>query len=127
MSPLLRPLLPTGLLLVVAFAAGPARVHIRLLEPQARYEITGFETGIKSCLCGMGSSNRLCNVAEDGSDPNRAADRVTVLEAGSTITLCFEEYVDHAGRFRVAFDPDGADLDDFNAHVLLDVPDPDQV
>lgn len=127
MSPLLRPLLPTGLLLAVVFAAGPARAHIRLLEPQARYEITGFETGIKSCPCGMGSSNRFCNVAEDGSDPNRATDRVSVFEAGSTITVRFEEYVDHAGRFRVAFDPDGADLDDFNAHVLLDVPDPDQV
>ena len=33
------------------------------------------------------------------------------------------EYIDHSGRFRVAFDPDGADMTDFNSHVLLDVPD----
>lgn len=127
MASLLRPLPPTGLALVVALLAEPAGAHIRLLEPQARYDITGLETGIKSCPCGMGSSNRICNVAQDGSDPNRATDRVSVFEAGSTITVRFEEYVDHAGRFRIAFDPDGADVEDFNANILLDVPDPDQV
>jgi MYXO-CTERM domain-containing protein len=55
-------------------------------------------------------------------DPNRS-NKVTTFEAGSTITVRVEEYVNHSGRFRVAFDDDGADLTDFNAHVLLDVAD----
>lgn len=127
MSHLAHLLLPIGLPLAVTLAASPAGAHIRLLKPEARYEITGFETGIKSCPCGMGPNTETCNVAQDGSDPNRASNRVTVLQAGSTITVRFEELVDHAGRFRIAFDPDGADVEDFNANVLLDVPDPADV
>jgi hypothetical protein len=102
--------------------AAPA--HIRLLEPLPRYEITGIDTGIKSCPCGLGGSNRTCDVEADGSDPSRDAERASTFEAGSTITLRFEEYIDHSGRYRVAFDPDGADVADFNANILLDVEDP---
>lgn len=96
-----------------------ASAHIELLEPTARY---GDQEN-KSCPCGSGGSNRTCNVEQDGSDPNRSAN-VTTLEAGSTLTVRFDEYIDHGGRFRIAFDPDGADMADFNAHVLLDVADP---
>jgi len=103
--------------------ASTASAHIRMLEPQPRYDIQGFDTGIKSCPCGLGSSNRTCNLAVDSSDPDRST-RVTRLEAGSTVTLRFEEFVDHAGRFRVAFDPDGADMADFNANILEDISDP---
>jgi hypothetical protein len=111
-------------LAVLAFSASAA-AHIRLLDPLARYEIQGFETGIKSCPCGSGNSNRTCDVARDGSDANRSTDRVSRFEAGSTITLRFEEFVDHTGSFRVAFDPEGADFADFNANVLVPiVPDP---
>ena len=109
--------------LALSCLASTARAHIELRDPPARYEITNFDTGIKSCPCGLGSSNRTCNLAVDSSDPDRST-RVSRFEAGSTITLVFDEFVDHAGRFRVAFDPDGADMADFNANVLEDVPDP---
>ncbi len=114
----------TGFGLVALALAPDAAAHIRLLDPQPRYDITGFDTGIKSCPCGLGSSNRTCNVAADSSDPDRGM-RVTRAEAGSTITLRFEEYVDHTGTYRVAFDDDGADIADFNANILVPmVPDP---
>ena len=99
-----------------------AAAHISLMEPAARYD--GSLAGqSKACPCGVGDSNRLCDVDGDRSDPDRSAN-VTTLEAGSTVTFVFDEYVAHAGRYRIAFDPDGADLTDFNANVLLDVPDP---
>lgn len=114
----------------IAFAAATsalfpavAEAHIELLEPLARYAIEGRDTGIKSCPCGLGGSNRTCNVEADGSDPNRDESRALTAEAGSVLTLRFEEYVNHSGRYRVAFDPDGADLADFNENILLDVPD----
>lgn len=109
----------SGLALSVASSAS---AHIRLLDPAPRYEVQG-ETGIKSCPCGLGGSNRTCNVAADGSDPDRST-RVSRFEAGSTITVRFNEFVNHSGRFRVAFDPDGADVADFNANILNDIPDP---
>lgn len=107
----------------LACLASTASAHIQLRDPPARYEVTNFDNGIKSCPCGLGSSNRTCNLAVDSSDPDRST-RVSRFEAGSTITLVFDEFVDHAGRFRVAFDPDGADMADFNANVLEDIPDP---
>lgn len=113
-----------GLGLAAALSASSAQAHIELQDPVARYPLIMPETGIKSCPCGMGGSNRSCNVAVDGSDPDRSTDRVSRFEAGSTITLTFTEFVDHAGRFRVAFDPEGADMADFNANILEDIPDP---
>ena len=113
-----------GVGLATAFFASSAQAHIRLEEPLARHLITGFDTGIKSCPCGAGGSNRTCNVAQDGSDDARSTERVSRFEAGSTVTLRFTEYVDHVGRYRVAFDPEGADMADFNANILEDIPDP---
>ncbi len=120
-----RPLfVPLACLGLSSLAVAPAaQAHIRLLDPVARYDVVG-ETGIKSCPCGLGSSNRICNVAVDGSDPDRST-RVRRAEAGSTITLRFVESIDHSGSFRVAFDPEGADVADFNANILVPiVPDP---
>lgn len=102
--------------------ASTAHAHIELLEPSSRYD--GSQN--KSCPCGAGLSNRTCNVERDGSDPNRS-DRVTELRAGSTITVRVDEYIGHSGRYRIAFDPVGADVEDFNQHILLDVPDPGDV
>ena len=100
-----------------------AYAHIELLVPTPRYTIA--ESGDnKACPCGTGQSNRLCDVPADRSDPNRNLDRVTTLTAGSTVMLRFVEYVGHAGRYRVAIDYDGADLDDFNNNILVDIPDP---
>ena len=108
-----------AVLAVGSLLATSAQAHIELLDPPSRY---GRREN-KSCPCGEGGSNRRCDVEQDGSDPNRS-DTVTVLQAGSTITVRFNEFVDHSGRFRVAFDPDGADFYDFNRFILLDVPDP---
>lgn len=105
------------------FLTASAAAHIELREPVARYP----RSGNKSCPCGQGESNRRCDVpAEESSDPNRSTDpdKITRFEVGSTITVRFSEYIGHSGRFRVAFDPDGADLADFNANVLNDVSDP---
>jgi hypothetical protein len=103
-----------------ALVSSNAAAHIELINPPPRYELPAN----KSCPCGDGPSNRTCDdTAAESSDPNRSTN-VTTFEAGSTITVHAEEYIDHAGRMRVAFDPDGADFADFNDNVLLDVPDP---
>lgn len=103
--------------------ASSASAHIELLDPVSRYT----SNGNKSCPCGEGDSNRVCNVtAAESSDPNRSTDsaKITEYEVGSTITVFFDEYIGHSGRFRVAFDGDGADLTDFNSNILVDIPDP---
>lgn len=114
------PVSAAGLGLALLAFAPSADAHIRLLSPAPRYEITGFDTGIKSCPCGLGSSNRTCNLATDASDPDRS-ENVLRVEAGSQLTLRFDEYVDHTGSFRVAFDPDGADMADFNENILVPI------
>jgi len=110
-------------LLWLASSARPAAAHIHLLEPIPRYPDQVANEN-KSCPCGVGRSNRICQFEEDYSDPDRSLDRVTAFEAGSTITVRWDEYFAHAGRYRVAFDEDGADLFDFNDYPLIDVPDP---
>jgi MYXO-CTERM domain-containing protein len=107
-----------------AFLASSAAAHIELVEPLPRYELPAN----KSCPCGDGDSNRTCMVtAEESTDPNRST-AVTTFEAGQTITVVADEYIDHAGRMRVAFDPEGADLADFNEpeNILMDVADPSE-
>lgn len=106
---------------VATLWASSVSAHIRMSEPLPRYDAESN----KSCPCGEGGSNRTCNTtAEETSDPNRSEGRVTQYEVGSTITVFFDEYINHSGRFRVAFDEDGADLADFNDNVLIDVADP---
>jgi hypothetical protein len=120
-----RPLISIllGLVGSASFSSGSASAHIHLLEPTPRYpdQVAGEN---KACPCGVGRSNRICQVEGDRSDPDRSTDRVTTFEAGSSVVLTWEEYYPHSGRYRVAFDPDGADLEDFNAHPLADIPDP---
>ncbi len=100
-----------------------ALAHIELQSPMNRY--SDIKVGDnKACPCGSGTTNRACLKPEEFSDPDRAEDRATTFAPGDTITLRFDEYVGHAGRFRIAFDPDGASLDAFNENILLDEPDP---
>ena len=99
-----------------------ALAHVGLEEPAARYPTDGLSAN-KSCPCGVGANDSLCSVAELRSDPNRSR-HVTAFVAGATITVRAHEVIGHSGRWRIAFDPHGADLDDFNDHVLLDVADP---
>lgn len=117
-----------GVSCAALFASSTAGAHIVLSEPIARYEITGIDTGMKGCPCGMatggGNSNRTCNVELDGSDPNRVDARAHTAPAGSTLVIKFNETIGHAGKYRVAFDDDGADFYDFNDHVLAEVDDP---
>lgn len=103
-----------------ALFASTASAHIELIDPPPRYQLPAN----KSCPCGDGDSNRVCQTtAAETHDDNRST-TVTTLEAGSTITVTAEEYIDHSGRMRVAFDNDGADLADFNANILADESDP---
>lgn len=112
------------LLCVQVLLASPASAHIRLQVPQSRY--TDRESGDGGfCPCGVVTGGRRCRLPAERSDPNRSDERATALPGGSTLRVRLEEYVGHAGRLRVAFDPDGAELDDFDAHVLTDIPDPE--
>ncbi len=112
-----------AVLAAAQLSSGVALAHIHLEEPIPRYpgEVSGEN---KACPCGVGSSNRTCRVEGPVTDPDRSTDRVTTLTAGSTIVMRFDEYVGHAGRYRVAFDANGADQVDFNANPLVDIPDP---
>jgi hypothetical protein len=100
-----------------------AFAHIELQSPLNRY--SDIKSGDnKSCPCGSGTTNRSCRKPEELSDPDRSSDRATTFAPGDQITVRFDEYVGHSGRYRIAFDPDGADLDDFNQNILLDETDP---
>jgi hypothetical protein len=101
-----------------------ASAHIHLLAPLPRYpDAVAGEN--KNCPCGVGTAGRTCSDPAERSDPNRSSDRATELPGGSLLTVRLSEYVGHSGRFRVAFDPDGADVADFNQHILADIADPD--
>src|SRR5688572_19411245 len=103
------------------FAANAA-AHIELLDPLPRYALRAN----KACPCGDGDGNRTCDTtAAESTDPNRSTN-VTTFVAGSTITIVAEEYINHDGRMRVAFDPEGADLADFNQNILHDEADPNE-
>lgn len=122
-------LLSGGAAAALFLTASTVFAHIDLLSPTSRYVVNRANGGggSKSCPCGGPENvidpNRICDVpAAQSHDPNRST-KVTPFEAGSTITVRMEEYVNHSGRFRVAFDPDGADMTDFNSNILLDVAD----
>jgi uncharacterized protein (TIGR03382 family) len=104
-------------LLSVAYA------HEALEEPIPRYDSDGYYAN-KSCPCGSGLNDQACSVTSENSDPNRSVDHINTYDAGETITVRLHEVIGHSGRWRIAFDPDGADLADFNANILLDEPDP---
>ena len=119
---MIRSSLPAAVALALACFGSRASAHIELLEPPARYDMARSGDN-KACPCGDGTSNRRCDVDGERSDDNRS-ERVTALTAGETLIVRFNEYVGHSGRYRVAFDEEGADLEDFNAHPLEDIPDP---
>src|SRR5688572_18354010 len=113
------PSLPiTAFALAAQFFSVSAAAHIWLDAPISRYpsEVSGEN---KACPCGVGDSNRSCANPNDRSDPDRSTDRITVLQPGQKLKIVIDEYVGHSGRYRVAFDEDGADLEDFNQHILL--------
>jgi len=120
-------LLGCGAAAALVLTASTVFAHIDLLAPTSRYVVNRANGGggSKECPCGGTAvdPDRICNVpAVDSHDPNRSS-KVTPFEAGSEITVRMEEYINHSGRFRVAFDPDGADMTDFNSNILMDVAD----
>jgi hypothetical protein len=109
-------------LFVSLVVAVPALAHIELEAPEVRYSNSPREVN-KSCPCGDGGGDQRCTNGAT-SDPNRNEDAVTTFTAGETITVSWIETIGHDGRYRVAFDDVGADLEDFNANILADIADP---
>jgi len=82
------------LALFIAFAAispAEARAHLGLDVPTSRYGPDTLKTG----PCGLAGGERTTNV--------------TYYEPGETIEVRWDEYVDHPGHYRIAFDDDGVD------------------
>jgi uncharacterized protein (TIGR03382 family) len=75
-------------LAAVLILAPAARAHVRLVLPASRY---GDE--MKSRPCGRPGGVRTT--------------RVTTVRPGQTITVVFDEIIDHPGYFRIAFDRTG--------------------
>ena len=75
-------------LVVGLLAAGPARAHLRVTEPTPRGD------QLKQGPCGA-----------DG--PRGAV--VHTFAPGQTITVHWNEFVDHPGHYRISFDADGED------------------
>lgn len=96
--------------------AVPAAAHINMTYPPARYVMDQ----LKDPPCGA-----------IGNPPG--VNPPTVLQAGETITITLNEFVDHGGHFRISFSEDGTDqfvsptaFDDFypDPSVLMDnIPD----
>lgn len=80
--------LSTGCALLVSLA-GSAVAHIELLAPTKR--VSGLKTG----PCGERDSVR--------------GDAVCEFRPGATITVAWDETIDHPGHYRIAFDEDGDD------------------
>ncbi len=110
-----------ALLLGATLAALPAFAHFELNTPLVRYSNASGEIN-KHCPCGGGDGTSTCSGSVT-SDPNRGT-RFTTYGPGEVITVEWDETIGHTGRFRIAFDDDGADLEDFNTNILLDIADP---
>ncbi len=104
-----------ALLSVGAILPAGARAHLGLDAPASRYGPEELKPG----PCGLPNGERTQNV--------------TYYEPGETIEVRWNEYVDHPGHYRIAFDADGDDdfvdpatMTDFysNDAVLIDdIPD----
>jgi len=84
--------LPVALVLaLMALSPLEARAHLGLEAPTSRYGPDVLKTG----PCGVAGGQR--------------TDKVTYYEPGETIDVYWDEYVQHPGHFRIAFDDDGDD------------------
>jgi hypothetical protein len=86
----MRSLVVMGLTAALVLVAAPAAAHLNLTYPPPR------TTSLKTGPCGAADSTRGATV--------------TTLLPGQTITVTWDEFVDHPGHFRIAFDDDGQDL-----------------
>ncbi|MGM0558194.1 MAG: SCE4755 family polysaccharide monooxygenase-like protein [Myxococcota bacterium] len=83
--------LATIIALIILLAPSLAEAHIDLQEPPHRYDRRTQKTG----PCGKADGER--------------GDTPTVFTSGETITVRWNEYIDHPGHFRIAFDTAGDD------------------
>jgi len=67
----------------------PAAAHVRLESPASRY---GDQMKLRPCGIAGGV---------------RTTTRVTTVRPGQVLTVVFDEFIDHPGYFRIAFDPAG--------------------
>jgi hypothetical protein len=80
---------PKSLLLAATLVlAGPALAHVRLESPASRY---GDEMKLRPC----------------GINGGLRTTRVTTVRPGQVVNVVFDEFIDHPGYFRIAFDPAG--------------------
>ena len=75
---------------IVGLTAASASAHLHVSEPAARHEMQ------KRGPCGAGAD-----------DPRGV--EVHRFRPGQTITVQWDEFVDHPGHYRISFDPDGQD------------------
>ena len=87
----MRRLAPLFAVAVLLGTAVEADAHLNLVEPASRYD----KYTLKNAPCGKGDGPRSSDVA--------------TFRAGETITVVWNEYVDHPGHYRIAFDRDGQD------------------
>ena len=80
-----------ALLITLLMPAPEAKAHLGLDAPTSRYGPDTLKTG----PCGVTGGER--------------TDNVTYFEPGETIEVRWNEYVEHPGHYRIAFDPDGDD------------------
>ncbi|MEM9074115.1 MAG: SCE4755 family polysaccharide monooxygenase-like protein [Myxococcota bacterium] len=78
---------------VICLLASTASAHLELLAPASRNAAEDLKIG----PCGLADSPRGSNV--------------TYFAPGETIEVVFDEYVDHPGHFRIAFDAEGHDFE----------------
>lgn len=79
------------ILTLAAISPAEARAHLGLDSPPSRYGPDVLKTG----PCGVNGGER--------------SDNVSYFEPGETIDVSWDEYVDHPGHYRIAFDDDGDD------------------
>lgn len=75
---------------LIGLMGGSAAAHLRVTSPQARHD------SLKQGPCGAGAD-----------DPRGSV--VHTFKPGQTITVEWDEYVDHPGHFRISFDAEGQD------------------
>jgi hypothetical protein len=79
------------LLVLALWWPGLASAHLALIAPPSRYGPDVLKTG----PCGVSAGER--------------SDNVTYFEPGQTIEVRWDEYIDHPGHYRIAFDAHGDD------------------
>jgi len=98
------PVVAALLAALAALAAPAARAHVRL-DPEKSPKPRSSDSGLKVAPCG--------NIPATTDDTQR-----TVLTAGATVTIYWEETINHTSHFRIAYAPDGDT--DFDQHIIKD-------